>query len=50
MIDNGEYKFEWIDTYTGEVLLTETVVSKGKQLRHHTPVFTRDIALAVEKL
>lgn len=50
MIDNGKYKFEWIDTYTGEVLLTETVMSKGKQIKHKTPVFTRDIALAVEKL
>ena len=50
MIDNGEYKFEWIDTYTGEVFLSETVVSKGKQIKHKTPVFTRDIALAVEKI
>ncbi len=50
MIDNGEYRFEWIDTYSGDVVFTETVVAKGKQIKHITPVFKRDIALAVEKI
>lgn len=50
MLENGEYRFQWIDPYTGDVLLTETLSPKGKQLHHHTPVFTRDIALAVEKI
>lgn len=50
MLENGEYKFEWIDPYTGDVLLSETVIPKGKQVKHKTPVFTRDIALAVEKI
>lgn len=49
-LENGEYLIRWFDTYTGTFFKTERTEIKGRFIRIAPPEFTKDIALAIEKI
>lgn len=50
LLENGEYKAEWYDTYSGTVFKTETFTVTGEFAHISSPAFKRDIAVAIEKI
>ena len=49
-LENGEYLIRRFDTYTGTFFKTERTEIKDRFIRIAPPEFTKDIALAIEKI
>lgn len=50
MLENGDYRAEWIDTWSGDIIKAETISVRGEFARIVSPPFRRDIAVAIEKI
>lgn len=50
ILENGEYNVEWVDSWTGDIILSERVEVKGSFAKFASPPFSRDILVAIEKV
>ncbi len=48
--EEGRHIVEWWDTFKGEVVSTEGIMSKGGELRVEIPQFSKDIACKIKKV
>lgn len=50
LLENGEYKVEWFDTWSGDIVKTDVISVRGEFAHISSPSFKRDIAVAIEKM
>lgn len=46
-LKNGSYKAEWINTYTGEIVLTAEAVASDGMVTVSAPTWSKDLAVAI---
>lgn len=49
-LEGGEYSVEWIDTRSGDSKIVETKKTENGKLRLNMPLWSKDIALVVQKI